>query len=80
MGKNGIRKIKKIENILIQNTKTTFVLVCNATMSVFLAEAVMVITWNTVQKQVVFDCSSSFCMSLYISLCGTTYLHLNLKV
>jgi len=46
MGKNGIRETKKIEN-MIQNTKTTFMLVCNATMSMFLAEVVVVITWHT---------------------------------
>jgi hypothetical protein len=45
MGKNGIRETTKIEN-MIQNTKT-FILVCNATTSVFLAEVVMMITWHT---------------------------------
>ena len=33
-----------------------------------------------VQKQVVFDCSSSFCMSLDTSLYGAVHLHLMLKV
>jgi hypothetical protein len=32
---------------MTQDTKTTFVLVCNATTSVFLAEVVMVITQHT---------------------------------
>jgi hypothetical protein len=44
--KMGSGKPKKIENI-IQNTKT-FVLVCNVTMSMFLVEAVIVITWHKV--------------------------------
>jgi hypothetical protein len=49
MGKNGIRETKKIDN-KIQNTKT-FVLECDATMSVFLAEVVMVITWHTMHDR-----------------------------
>jgi hypothetical protein len=88
MGKNGIRETKKIENV-IQNTKTSFVLVCNVTMSMFLAEVVIVITWHKVHgrkggwrfcAKAGGLCSSSSCTSLPTSLYGAIQLHIMLKV